>query len=239
MESEGRSAPLPRPVRINVGGVEFCTTVETLRSAPGSALADPSVIAAVASGDIPFFDRDPDAFGYVLSFLRSGRAVLPRGDHDSGRTRTRLLAEAKFFGLPSLEAALGEIRPQGRERQQNPDVKPSSTYVYLSFERVLMFSEENIIGGYHIVNGKMSHVERGGWFRGFSLQELQDSFRAEVARVLEKHRSLGYAVTSCDTSQSSLPVREVDKSAERTGYDQQQVLIITIVMERTLPPVDQ
>uniref|UniRef100_A0A7S1TJ89 Potassium channel tetramerisation-type BTB domain-containing protein n=1 Tax=Compsopogon caeruleus TaxID=31354 RepID=A0A7S1TJ89_9RHOD len=217
------------PVTVNVGGVQFVTSVATLKFDEGSLLAEGSLIDAVSNGIVPFIDRDPDIFRHILTFLRSKGLVLPPTSHDDGQTWKRLGEEARFFRLALLQSALAKNANRSAEAGQ---VRGNlSTCVYICFERTLLFSEENIVGGYFCINGKMSNLDRGGWFHGFNLQHLQDSFRVEVAKTLDSHRQLGYAMKSSTSSQASLPLREIDQSEEKTVIHCQHIFNLTVLME--------
>lgn len=64
-------------VTINVGGRDFRTTLSTLRSQPGSLLAEKFADEPLKkAGTEPLFvDRNPDAFEAVLEFLRTGKRI--------------------------------------------------------------------------------------------------------------------------------------------------------------------
>jgi len=95
------------PITLNVGGVLYTTSASTLRKAPFfSALfrhtGDVECVEAPLqlgttrdSDGRVFLDRDGQAFGDVLAYLRSDR--LPR--HSDREDRERLMAELEFFGL--------------------------------------------------------------------------------------------------------------------------------------------
>ena len=66
-------------VRLNVGGTLFTTKLETLRAAHDSKLASDVEIWRVDDRNTyddrekgAFFDKDPEAFAWVLGFLRNG-----------------------------------------------------------------------------------------------------------------------------------------------------------------------
>ncbi|XP_078175347.1 BTB/POZ domain with WD40/YVTN repeat-like protein [Carex rostrata] len=121
-------------ITLNIGGTLFHTTQQTLSATgPTSPLA--SLPFPSPSSPPPFFDRDPDLFSHLLSFLRSGfpppSSLLPS-----------LLAEAEFFSLPpplllklslplhfnpfSLSPSLS-LPLNGREHISSVSVSPSSS----------------------------------------------------------------------------------------------------------------
>uniref|UniRef100_UPI00358E4B3E BTB/POZ domain-containing protein KCTD14-like isoform X2 n=1 Tax=Myxine glutinosa TaxID=7769 RepID=UPI00358E4B3E len=85
---------------INVGGTIFTTTSDTLRSCPGSRMAEipcppPSLRFVLDSAGRPFVDRDPTVFAHVLRFLRGG--VLPPAGAES-----ETLQEALYWRVEPL-----------------------------------------------------------------------------------------------------------------------------------------
>jgi hypothetical protein len=105
-------------VRLNVGGSEYATTLETLTSqCPGSFLhmlfSGDWAQQRDAEGRV-FIDRDGTRFRHVLNFLRSGIVhVAADGDgfcHE-------LLEEADFYGLPELAAALHQALDAMKEQR--------------------------------------------------------------------------------------------------------------------------
>ncbi|KAM3958951.1 LOW QUALITY PROTEIN: BTB/POZ domain-containing protein Ktl [Aphomia sociella] len=106
----------PEVLELNVGGVHYATTRDTLLrepdSLPAAALRDPDH-PRDARGRI-FFDRDGVLFRYVLDYLRDGGLVLP----ECFREHKRLAREAKHYRLVGLENAVRESdpRPPNRER---------------------------------------------------------------------------------------------------------------------------
>lgn len=96
------------PVRFNVGGTYFTTSLHTLRAAPDSFLG--RMFAEDSAFDAPvvdetgavFLDRDPELFGYVLDYLRRGGRFLFYLDSCDSLAK-RLADEADFLGLPAMK----------------------------------------------------------------------------------------------------------------------------------------
>lgn len=89
-------------VKINVGGMKFMTTTQTLKSQPGS------FFDALLSGrwkveDTIFIDRDGSMFKYILDFMRGDLVEI---NSLSSPKIQRLLKEAEFFQLPKLVTLL-------------------------------------------------------------------------------------------------------------------------------------
>ncbi|BFZ15051.1 hypothetical protein BsWGS_18090 [Bradybaena similaris] len=90
-------------VDLNVGGVYYSTSLDTLRKESNSYLAkvfsDPSKRSSIKDTKGKYFiDRDGVLFRYVLDYLRNLKLVLPENFHE----KDRLLQEAEFYNLPNL-----------------------------------------------------------------------------------------------------------------------------------------
>ncbi|KAL8621299.1 hypothetical protein ACOMHN_008124 [Nucella lapillus] len=73
------TAPVNEIVKFNIGGTIFETYWSTLHKLPGSPLADEAFLQKHFQKDRKqyFFDRDPDVFGAILNYLRTGELHLP------------------------------------------------------------------------------------------------------------------------------------------------------------------
>jgi len=98
--------PLRDPVSLNVGGVVYTTTLDTLTRWPDSMLG------AMFTGQIPvlrdsrgnvFIDRDGKAFRHILNYLRSSSLDLPDGFSELALLRR----EADFFQIRPLLEDIG------------------------------------------------------------------------------------------------------------------------------------
>jgi len=95
-----------KPIQLNVGGKNFVTTIETLikeKSVLEEMFTGKKKIVFDDHGSV-FIDRDPDLFGLILEYLRTGRI-------SSGGTKKFYLSlkrEAIFFSLESLVLLLEE-----------------------------------------------------------------------------------------------------------------------------------
>lgn len=104
------------PVELNVGGVHYATSRDTLLREPDSPLAralDDPQHPRDARGRV-FFDRDGVLFRYVLDYLRDGALALP----ESFREHERLSREARHYALPGLEAAARDADPRQTARER-------------------------------------------------------------------------------------------------------------------------
>lgn len=104
------SSEFPSIIELNIGGVLYTTTLETLTSQPESQLysyfTGREHIVQDSKGRY-FLDRDGVLFRYVLDFLRDGTVILP----ECFRERERLRREAEKYVLPGLvEAISSEAR---------------------------------------------------------------------------------------------------------------------------------
>ena len=94
-------------VTLDVGGVSFKTSVETLTKGYCHMLA------AMFSGRLPvveekdgsvFIDRDAKHFGTILNFLRDGIVALP----ETKRELAELKTEAEYYGIMDLVKMCGD-----------------------------------------------------------------------------------------------------------------------------------
>lgn len=96
---------LPNPIWLNVGGEQFCCSIETLtwhdRTFFSGLFREGGVgIKYDQSGKI-FIDRDPDLFRPILHFLRTRRISIPQTMDVS-----TLLHEVEFYGVSEMSSRL-------------------------------------------------------------------------------------------------------------------------------------
>lgn len=98
------------PVHIDVGGVIYTSSLETLTRYPDTRLAQ------LFNGQIPivldtlkqhyFLDRDGSMFRHILNFVRSGKLCIP----DDFSELDCLLEEARYFDIKEMVVELEKIR---------------------------------------------------------------------------------------------------------------------------------
>ena len=91
-------------VGLNVGGVNFTTTSDTLRGCPyfETLLSGRFKVARDGAGNV-FVDRDGQRFRYILNFLREGTLHVCHANTQKARlVYQELLEEATFFGIEAL-----------------------------------------------------------------------------------------------------------------------------------------
>lgn len=94
-------------VELNVGGVMYTTSLDTLVKQPDSLLASlfkdssKSRLVRDSKGKV-FIDRDGVLFRYILDYLRNLKLVLPENFHE----RERLKQEAEYFKLTDMISCL-------------------------------------------------------------------------------------------------------------------------------------
>ncbi len=97
------------PIRLNIGGTTFTTTITTLLSKPGSYLSEMFSgrweVKKSNDGTV-FIDRDPFVFRHILNYLRGD--VVPLA-HLTPLELHSLLADAKFYKLEELENQIQKI----------------------------------------------------------------------------------------------------------------------------------
>jgi len=90
-------------VTLNVGGKRFHTTKSTLSKSPffKAMLKTPSGKGTQATSDVPFIDRDADAFKHILSLLRDPMYPFPEGlEHELNFFGIQPLSPSKFLDAP-------------------------------------------------------------------------------------------------------------------------------------------
>ena len=96
-------------VELNVGGVNYTTSLRTILNEPESYFAklfesDQAELATKDAAGKLFIDRDGALFRYVLDFLRNKALILPENFSE----RRRLRCEAEFYNLKSMLKQLDE-----------------------------------------------------------------------------------------------------------------------------------
>jgi len=95
----------PQIISLNVGGLNYCTTLETLTKGE-------NMLASMFSGRMGvlkdatgayFIDRDGQLFSHILNFLRTNSVVV-----ESLYMAKRLLPEAEFYAIEDLISYLKE-----------------------------------------------------------------------------------------------------------------------------------
>mmetsp|Transcript_110617 Transcript_110617/g.345891 ORF Transcript_110617/g.345891 Transcript_110617/m.345891 type:complete len:302 (-) Transcript_110617:25-930(-) len=102
----GAGTSFPDVIHLNVGGIRFTTTLDTLRKDPGSYLCkmfSGQTPVTRGSDGVYLIDRDGHVFLHILNFLRDGS--LPLGLSHS--LRLELLREALFYEIGKLHEKLG------------------------------------------------------------------------------------------------------------------------------------
>jgi hypothetical protein len=94
-------------VRLNVGGVSFATTLDTLSSPCAGTLAawftTPGMQPTLVDDEGRLFvDRDGRHFGKILNYLRDGSTVIPMRRED----RAELRKECEYYNITGLLEAL-------------------------------------------------------------------------------------------------------------------------------------
>ena len=102
-------------VQLNVGGTLFSTRLDTLLAVPGSVLASDVENWSVQDRKAGvFYDKDPEAFAWVLGFLRNGcRLLAMPPEHLLEQVRE----DARYFGIHELISALDEKIAQAQAPQ--------------------------------------------------------------------------------------------------------------------------
>ncbi|XP_062501310.1 uncharacterized protein LOC134178448 [Corticium candelabrum] len=126
-----------KPIKLDIGGFIFKTSLETLRKDTDSMLA------SMFSGRFDmkeqedgsyFIDRDPTHFRFILNFLRTGKVIVP---HDT-IAREELLLEAEFYNIKPIIDKLNEPTDSQSAIQAMGSEFSSSTLMKTEDKRVLL-----------------------------------------------------------------------------------------------------
>ncbi len=134
-------------IKLDVGGQSFVTSIQTLISDPDSLLAVmfSGVHTMTRQEDGSYFlDRDGSHFKHILNFLRDGTMPDKKSLTENPTFTAELLAEAKYYRIAGLEAALQDIVANretsvGREKHTRPDegsTNPQGTHNKLPLRRL-------------------------------------------------------------------------------------------------------
>lgn len=109
------------PVHIDVGGVIYTSSLETLTRFPESRLAK------MFNGNIPivldtlkqhyFIDRDGKMFRYILNYMRTARLLIPENFDELDQ----LYEEARYFDISSMIKELEILRIGKRVKKEKMD----------------------------------------------------------------------------------------------------------------------
>jgi hypothetical protein len=99
----------PAIVELNVGGVNYTTSLSTLTCESNSLLGDLFTGKTAISQDSQgryFIDRDGQLFRYIIDYLRNRKVLLP----ETFKECERLKAEAEYYRLSDLVSQLSTTK---------------------------------------------------------------------------------------------------------------------------------
>lgn len=185
--------------KINVGGLIFTTTTQTLSLLSFNWLDGSTTPMKDQDGNV-FIDRDGEMFGYILNFCRNQKLVLPEGF-----SKIELLEnEAAYYGLHTL---VDEIK---KEKQRKGRTQ-SDVYQYIEVveERYGVIGDTPSIytwltGStfalpYYILDGARLRVDKEPYTM---LQFMGFHNRIYITKALSK---AGWVLESSDMSSSCMP----------------------------------
>ncbi|KAG5684133.1 hypothetical protein PVAND_013374 [Polypedilum vanderplanki] len=137
VDKESVSTSINKWIKLNVGGILFMTSRETLLKDPNSMLArlidgDSELISDKDENGAYMIDRDGKYFPPILNFLRHGKLIL-----DSGLAAEGVLEEAEFYNITHL---ITLVKEHIQRRDQQTSVIDNKQRVY----RVLQCQENEL-----------------------------------------------------------------------------------------------
>lgn len=103
-----------KPIILNVGGIDFTTSLSTLNSATFKFILEKPLYkkSSQESRGIKFYfvDRCGKYFEYILNYLRTGHLSLPltKSDNELYNILSCICIESTFYGLPLLTKLINE-----------------------------------------------------------------------------------------------------------------------------------
>jgi hypothetical protein len=113
----------PKIIELNVGGKYYATTLVTLQRYPNSMLARmfSGNFATTQDKDGRYFlDRNGDAFGVILDYLRTGNLFIP-----PNLSREQIYEEAQYYCIDPLVSLLTN-NPTSNTSSTSPLASPKS-----------------------------------------------------------------------------------------------------------------
>lgn len=165
---EASDPRFPKIIRLNVGGISFTTSLDTLLS------DENSMLALMFSGKYNvekdeegryFIDRDGTHFRYILNFLRDGSTYIP---YSNKQLVDELYEEVKFYQIQELLAKL--------EKERNPP-NLCSPIDYIKLLELLNLSQKPVQAPrLNLAKLQLSYIDFSKW-------NLQGSDFSGVAAV--------------------------------------------------------
>ena len=122
---ENNGGEFPQLIDLNVGGVTYSTTLDTLTGEAGSLLESIFTGKKSISKDSKgryFIDRDGVLFRYVLDYLRNKKLLLPENFLEKERLRN----EADYYRLPNMVKSVNNAMPPSLQVKLAPTLPISS-----------------------------------------------------------------------------------------------------------------
>jgi len=207
---------------LNVGGIKFETTRQTLLHDPASMLAkmfDPvsPLPPGVLRDGAYFLDRDPVNFRVIINYLRSGQLILDKNAHLEA-----IKIEASFFGLAGLEELVNEKIKEAQQKDNEED-KPCDEFLLNVGGEIFVTTKETLC---KYSNSRLSNIVEGKCRQLFDkngilfLDEDPKDF-AYILRALRNSQNVPTAVPKEDIDnilnlRDNLEIREI-----KFGYREQ------------------
>ena len=160
------------PIKLNIGGQIFMTSLSTLTR------DSKSMLASMFSGRFDlkpgedgsyFIDRDPTHFCYILNYLRTGEVILP----EDSIARRRLQLEAAFFNIQAIEQLL----------TSNPVVLPESVIISSDSQYQEVMTSWLQDDGIRVNNWKLIYRGTRDGFEASNFHRLCDNKGATISVI--------------------------------------------------------
>jgi len=145
------------PISINVGGVLYTTSVQTVMKYPDSMLGrmfGGPIPTATDGGGSFFIDRDGKLFRHILNFLRNDKLVLP----ENFAELQQLKEEVDFYQITPMMKALSDFSAARDEAAELERVQARRRLESLADGQIVDVVEHNILDDINSAFGKTIQI---------------------------------------------------------------------------------
>ena len=172
---------------INVGGVSFHTTIETLHKHSPNYFTEYNL----AKERLLMIDRDPEVFPYILNWMRGYKLVRPATD----RLRQMMIEDSKFYKLPELteqltrDITMNKQELLGMLQNLRPAV-PEEIRKNINFN----LTESNTIGEIETELNTLSSIHSFTMFETAIIHHLRTSESPIIRKLVDNYQSYRHII---------------------------------------------